>query len=145
VPAGWETYRSPDGGVAVAHPPGWKRRDDALGTRFVSSSGLSSLYVLQRPVTGTDVQQQGAAAEREFAAGRQAYRRLRLGPTAFRGQPAYEWEARFVENGAPQHASALAVISGGQGYLLYVQSAERTWAGLAEVRRGIRDSFTIRG
>ena len=85
------------------------------------------------------------AAERTFAQSRQDYRRLRLEPATFRGLPAFEWEAIFAEDGVAQHASALGFVVDGRGYLLYLQSHERTWDRLTQVERDLRASFRLPG
>ena len=143
APAGWSTYQDPDGAFTVAYPPRWQLRDQTAGARFVSGTGLSSLFVGIRSGIGSASEQQVSEAERAFAAGKQDYRRLRLTPTSFRGVPAYEWEATFVERGVAQHASALGFVVDGRGYLLYLQSTERTWNRLADVERHVRASFRV--
>jgi hypothetical protein len=124
VPANWVTF---DGGgqpYSVAHPPGWE---------VVERS--ATITDLRDPATGTYLRLDWVGERRDpvgawrtveggLRSRYDAYRRIQLTPTTFRGDRAALWEYRYETGGAQLHAYNLGVNRGDFGFALNLQARQ---------------------
>jgi hypothetical protein len=56
-----------------------------------------------------------------------AYRRVRLGTTTFKGLPAAEWEFTFVDGGRPRRGYDVTFTAGGLRHAILFQAGAEQW------------------
>lgn len=127
VPAGWSTYRAPDGSFTLGLPPGWKPVGEPAEQRFISPSGLTTVSVR---TAGADAAA-GAAVletdETELAARSRSYTRLQAGTSEHRGFPARTVDYRNGAGATQQRGSTLGVLVGDRAHWLTVESKATAW------------------
>ncbi|MEU7060348.1 protein kinase [Streptomyces sp. NPDC046197] len=135
--AHWEA-----GGFAWATPKGW-RRDVKTGAEvhYTSPDGKQELVAKSALARG-DLMETWRTSEQNARQG-QAYQKIRLERTTFRGHPAVIWDYTFTLGGTPWHARLLGFDADGKSYQIntwYQPDVERQ--ALTTYDR-VRDSFTV--
>ncbi|WP_374215163.1 serine/threonine-protein kinase [Streptomyces longispororuber] len=96
-------------------PSGWKRAvKTAAEVHYTSPDGTQELAA-QSALAKDDLLATWQKSERSAHQG-QAYEKIRLGRTTFRGHPAVVWEYLFTLDGRRWHAEQLAFEQGAQSY-----------------------------
>jgi hypothetical protein len=128
VPADWRSYADPEGAYRLAHPPGWTPVDRGAFTDFVEP-GEGRFFRVQPTGDGL----QPLAAQRRLESSFMArhagdgYRRVRLGPTTFKGLPAAEWEFTFTDGGRPRRGYDITFTAGGLRHAILFQAGAEQW------------------
>jgi eukaryotic-like serine/threonine-protein kinase len=129
VPADWRAFQDPGGAYGLSHPPGWRPVDRGAFTDFVEPGGGRFFRV--QPTTDSlaplPAQQ---SLERSFMARHAGddYRRVRLGPTTFKGLPAAEWEFTFLADGRPTRGYDITWRAGGHRHAILFEAGAEQWA-----------------
>jgi eukaryotic-like serine/threonine-protein kinase len=128
VPASWQAYADPRGAYRLAHPPGWAPVDRGAFTDFVEP-GEGRFFRVQPTGDGLAPLAAQQSLERSFMARHVGddYHRVRLGPTAFRGMPAAEWEFTFTDRGRPRRGYDVTFAAGGLRHAILFQAATDQW------------------
>ncbi|MGW5640703.1 protein kinase domain-containing protein [Streptomyces sp. NPDC003832] len=134
--------RAEAGGFAWVTPEGW-RRDVKTGAEvhYTSPDGRQELVAKSSLARG-DLMTTWETSEQNAHQG-QAYRKIRLEETTFRGYPAVVWEYTFTLQGVPWHAQLLGFNEKGKSYQINTwyqpDIEERALSTYDEVK----ESFTI--
>ena len=128
VPDGWQPYADPQGAYRLAHPPGWTPVDRGAFTDFVEP-GDGRFFRVQPTSDGLQPLPAQQRLERSFIARHpgDAYRRVRLGTTTFKGLPAAEWEFTFVDGGRPRRGYDVTFTAGGLRHAILFQAGAEQW------------------
>lgn len=141
LPARWTTERAPDGSWTIGLPPGWRAVGQDEERRYVSESGLTTMWVR----TGDVGAPPGPAAvqqfEEAFAADRPGYRRRAAAATEHRGFPARTWDYTYGSGAEQRRGSDLGVVADGRGYWLHVESRASAWQFAEPLVGRFRDTF----
>ncbi|MBC2900978.1 protein kinase [Streptomyces sp. PSKA01] len=134
--------RTEAGGFAWVPPEGW-RRDVKTGAEvhYTSPDGRQELVAKSSLARG-DLMETWETSEQNAHQG-QAYRKIRLEETTFRGYPAVVWEYTFTLKGVPWHAQLLGFNEKGKSYQIntwYQPDIEDQALGTYDE---VKDSFTI--
>jgi hypothetical protein len=128
VPASWQAYADPRGAYRLAHPAGWAPVDRGAFTDFVEP-GEGRFFRVQPTGDGLQPLAAQQSLERSFMARHAGddYHRVRLGPTAFKGLPAAEWEFTFTDGGRPRRGYDVTFAAGGLRHAILFQAAADQW------------------
>jgi hypothetical protein len=143
VPAGWQTYNSPEG-WSVAHPPDWVVRTHTVRGQSVTDMVSSSGELLRVNITPTPFQQpidDWRTFEPTFAKQVSDYRRIDLRALTVDGDPAADWEFTYSTGGALLHALDREIRSGDTVYAVLFQTHDDAWSGAAQDRQAVLASF----
>lgn len=127
LPAGWTTYRAPDGSFTLGLPPEWTPVGDPAEQRFISSSRLTTVSVR---TVAAGPRPEPAFLETdatEFAAGVAGYKRLSAETTEHRGSPARTVDYTSGAGAQARRGSDLGVLVGDRAYWLTVESKASSW------------------
>jgi serine/threonine protein kinase len=129
VPGDWTTYDVGDTGSVVAHPADWSVvQRTATSADIVDPAGGRYLRVEYTDTPGDDAAEAWENLSVEFGANHSDYTEIAIDEYDFPGaKTAALWEYTYTE-GVPLHAYDLAVVIGGRGYALNLQTHEDQWA-----------------
>lgn len=134
VPDGWVTYRDPDPGFGIAHPPDWTVDEEGPVTRFRDPDSGAYLEVDYTTPPGPQQPVETLRAlEPSFEATTTDYERLQIQATVFRTWNAALWEYTFTENDTPYHAVNLGLVTGDYRFALYFETPQAEWDRLLPV------------
>lgn len=126
-PGGWRSVEGATYDLAI--PPGWEV-DPGQGNLVDHRDPDTGTYLR---VDWTDTPEDDPVANWEafagdFAAGRDGYEEIELGPATFQGSPAAYWEYTYTAGGTELRAINLNVrVDDGRAYALNLQSAADRW------------------
>ncbi|CCK30041.1 hypothetical protein BN159_5662 [Streptomyces davaonensis JCM 4913] len=134
--------RTEAGGFAWVTPEGW-RRDVKTGAEvhYTSPDGKQELVAKSSLARG-DLMETWETSEQNAHQG-QAYRKIRLEETTFRGYPAVEWEYTFTLKGVPWHARLLGFNEKGKSYQINTWYQPDVETQALRTYEEVKDSFTI--
>ncbi|WAZ27087.1 protein kinase [Streptomyces cinnabarinus] len=134
--------RTEAGGFAWVTPEGW-RRDVKTGAEvhYTSPDGKQELVAKSSLARG-DLMETWETSEQNAHQG-QAYRKIRLEETTFRGYPAVEWEYTFTLKGVPWHARLLGFNEKGKSYQINTWYQPDIETEALRTYEEVKDSFTI--
>ncbi|WP_093723828.1 serine/threonine protein kinase [Streptomyces sp. DI166] len=134
--------RTEAGGFAWVTPDGW-RRDVKTGAEvhYTSPDGKQELVAKSSLARG-DLMETWQTSEQNAHQG-QAYRKIRLEKTTFRGYPAVVWEYTFTLQGVPWHAQLLGFNEKGKSYQINTWYQPDIEEKALQTYESVKDSFTI--
>ncbi|WP_419796372.1 protein kinase domain-containing protein [Streptomyces fuscus] len=134
--------RTEAGGFAWVTPDGW-RRDVKTGAEvhYTSPDGKQELVAKSSLARG-DLMETWQTSEQNAHQG-QAYRKIRLEETTFRGYPAVVWEYTFTLQGVPWHAQLLGFNEKGKSYQINTWYQPDIEEKALQTYESVKDSFTI--
>ncbi len=134
--------RTEAGGFAWVTPDGW-RRDVKTGAEvhYTSPDGKQELVAKSSLARG-DLMETWQTSEQNAHQG-QAYRKIRLEETTFRGYPAVVWEYTFTLQGVPWHAQLLGFNEQGKSYQINTWYQPDREEKALQTYESVKDSFTI--
>lgn len=141
IPDGWTTQRAEDGSWTVGLPAGWTTVGQGTDRRFVSASGLTTMWVrtarIEDAPSPTELGQYEAAYSREHP----GYERLAAEPAEHLGHPARVWEYVHGSGSDQQQGSDLGVLVDDRGYWLHVESRSSSWRFAEPLVEQLRSTF----
>ncbi|WP_443049791.1 protein kinase domain-containing protein [Streptomyces sp. NBC_00287] len=134
--------RTEAGGFAWVPPEGW-RRDVKTGAEvhYTSPEGKQELVAKSSLARG-DLMETWETSEQNAHQG-QAYQKIRLEETTFRGNPAVVWEYTFTLEGVPWHAQLLGFNVKGKSYQINTWYQPDVEDEALKTYDKVKDSFTI--
>ncbi|WP_285511079.1 serine/threonine protein kinase [Streptomyces sp. NBRC 14336] len=134
--------RKEAGGFAWVTPDGW-RRDVKTGAEvhYTSPDGKQELVAKSSLARG-DLMETWQTSEQNAHQG-QAYRKIRLEETTFRGYPAVVWEYTFTLQGVPWHAQLLGFNEKGKSYQINTWYQPDMEEEALQTYESVKDSFTL--
>ncbi|MEU0188041.1 serine/threonine-protein kinase [Streptomyces sp. NPDC006207] len=132
LPARYHLAEEPDLGLAIPVPNGWKRKvmsNDGRQLVYVDPSGLVGLRVASLDFAGPDPLLHLKDVETQMTPDTDAYKRLRMQNTQWRGRPAAIWE--FTFQGKTQEFHAIDIGFGQPGereITVYLSAPSDQWA-----------------
>jgi hypothetical protein len=146
VPADWRSFQDPEGTYRLSFPPTWTPTDKGPFTDFTEPGG-SRFFRVQPTTDGLAPLTAQQLLERSFVARHagDGYRRLRLGPTSFKGLTAAEWEFTFLDEGRPTRGYDLTFVAGGRRHAILFRSPAGSWAASRDELRSFLAGFRPRG
>jgi hypothetical protein len=108
---------------------------------YTSPDGTQELAAKSALARG-DLMESWETSEQNARQG-QAYRKIRLEETTFRGHPAVVWEYTFTLKGVPWHARLLGFNAHGKSYQINTWYQPEIEAQALETYAEVRDSFTL--
>ena len=128
VPDDWKTIAVGPGGATIAYPGEWEpRRLDGTRTDLVEPGTGRYLRLDWTDRPGKDAVAAWEAFEPTFARGHAGYERVRITRIDYRGYENALWEYTYGSGGDKLHAYNLAIVTGGYGYALNLQTRQRDW------------------
>jgi eukaryotic-like serine/threonine-protein kinase len=143
VPDDWVSYRDPQTGFAISHPPGWTIRRNGTLTDFRDPGSGAYLRVDFTRSPGPSPQADWEAFEPRFAAENAGYRRIRIEPTTYAGYPAAIWEFTYSSGSEELRAVDLGFVTGRYGFALNFQSRSADWDGYQPTFDAFKASFRV--
>ncbi|MEV5506390.1 protein kinase [Streptomyces orinoci] len=146
VPQGYRLVTEQGMGVAFPVPEGWTRKPVKAGVRYVDPTGLVAVEVDVLDLAGPDHVQHWKDVEEQAKADpdMQQYKRERLQPTLYRGQPAAVWE--FSWQGRARRFRAIDLgfgREGGNEYAIYLSAPDARWDRYRPAFDAVRDGLRI--
>ncbi|MFF3345192.1 protein kinase [Streptomyces sp. NPDC002779] len=134
--------RAESGGFAWVPPEGW-RRDVKTGAEvhYTSPDGRQELVTKSSLARG-DLMETWETSEQNAHQG-QAYQKIRLEETTFRGSPAVVWEYTFTLEGVPWHARLLGFNEKGKSYQINTWYQPDIEDRALRTYEKVKDSFTL--
>ncbi|MGW0915895.1 hypothetical protein ACWD1Z_29695 [Streptomyces sp. NPDC002784] len=134
--------RTEAGGFAWVPPEGW-RRDVKTGAEvhYTSPDGTQEL-VAKSSLAHGDLMETWETSEQNAHQG-QAYQKIRLEETTFRGSPAVVWEYTFTLEGVPWHARLLGFNEKGKSYQINTWYQPDIEDRALRTYEKVKDSFTL--
>jgi hypothetical protein len=134
--------RTEAGGFAWVPPEGW-RRDVKTGAEvhYTSPDGTQELVAKSSLARG-DLMETWETSEQNAHQG-QAYQKIRLEETTFRGSPAVVWEYTFTLEGVPWHARLLGFNEKGKSYQINTWYQPDIEDRALRTYEKVKDSFTL--
>ena len=144
VPAGWASYRDPDTGYRLAHPPEWTVRErDKTRTDFTDPATGSYLRVDWTDEPGESPEAAWRAQSKDFGARKANYREIRIEPTTYQGHKAALWEYTYEEGGATLHAYNLGFVTDEFGFALNFQTSQAQWEASQPLWEQLKAGFGV--
>ncbi|EME99636.1 serine/threonine protein kinase [Streptomyces mobaraensis NBRC 13819 = DSM 40847] len=145
VPPGYRLVTEKDLGVAFPVPKGWSRKEkSAVEVDYIDPTGLVDLKVNVLDLANPDPLNHWQDVEQQVRTKVDAYRRLRMQATAYRGDPAAVWE--FVFKGRVREFRAIDLgfgRAGGDEYAVYLSAPSADWDRHRPVFDAVRDGFRV--
>ncbi|MFE6359790.1 protein kinase [Streptomyces sp. NPDC057806] len=134
--------RTEAGGFAWAPPEGW-RRDVKTGAEvhYTAPDGTQELVAKSSLARG-DLMETWETSEQNAHQG-QAYQKIRLEETTFRGSPAVVWEYAFTLEGVHWHARLLGFNEEGKSYQINTWYQPDSEEQALSTYEEVKESFTI--
>ncbi|MGP4012317.1 serine/threonine-protein kinase [Streptomyces sp. 4N124] len=134
--------RKEAGGYAWVPPDGW-RRDTKTGSEvhYTSPDAKQELATKSSLARG-DLLENWETSEQNARRG-QAYQKIRLEKTTFRGYPAVVWEYTFTLKGVPWHAQLLGFTVEGKTYQVNTWYQPDIEAPALKTYKKVKDTFTV--
>ncbi|HEX2235251.1 MAG TPA: serine/threonine-protein kinase [Actinomycetota bacterium] len=148
VPEGWSFYEEPSTGFGIAYPAGWEIVPEPSGQTSLDfrdpDTGMY-LRVDWGDSPGPSPQQAWLDYEPAFAKAHDAYERVALRETTFKGFEASLWEFTYREGGTDLHAVDLGFVTGEYGFALNFQTHADDWAASASLFDVFKATFVPPG
>ncbi|MDO0933143.1 protein kinase [Streptomyces sp. DG2A-72] len=134
--------RKEAGGYAWVPPDGW-RRDTKTGSEvhYTSPDAEQELATKSSLARG-DLLENWETSEQNARRG-QAYQKIRLQKTTFRGYPAVVWEYTFTLKGVPWHAQLLGFTVEGKTYQVNTWYQPDIEAQALKTYKKVKNTFTV--
>jgi hypothetical protein len=142
LPAGWSSYRDPQGAYTIGLPPGWRVEPTGNATRvdLVDPATGTFLRIEWTGEPGEDPVQAWRELASAFASRNANYRQLGIDPVAYRDYDAALWEFTH-ESGPTLHTGNLGFVTAGRGYALMLRTPDELWASSQDLFEQFKQAF----